>query len=130
MTTAVPADLPAAVTAALEQVQADLIDLDPAPDPAERALADDVRRYLRQRVRDPLSRALLDRPEILDWCVHRALRRTGPASRRGDSGLYRRAEPLSEPATVAAPATSEAAPEPTTTTRTRRTRGDAREKKS
>lgn len=134
MTTPFPNDLPAAVTTAFNQVQTDLTDSDPDPDPAERDLADQVRRYLRQRVRDPLSRALVERPEIVAWCVHRALRRTEPAPRRGDPGLFRRAEPLaepiSEPATGAAPGAAEAPPKPTRTSPTRRTRGDAREKKS
>ena len=130
MSTPVSDDTPAAVTAALDQVQADLTYSDPPPDPAERALTDAVRRYLRQRVRDPLSQALVERPEILHWCVHEALQRTGPTYSRGAPGFYRRAEPLSAPATTAAPAASEASPEPIRTRPTRRTRGDARGKKS
>ena len=130
MTTPVLNDMPAAVVAALDQVQADLTDPDPAPDPAERDLADQVRRYLRLRVRDPLSRALVERPEIVAWCVHRALRQTGPAPRRGDPGFYRRAETLSEPATGATPESAETPPEPTRTRTTRRPRGNAREAKS
>jgi hypothetical protein len=128
MTRPVSDDTPAAVAAALDQVQADLTYSDPTPDPAERALADAVRRYLRQRVRDPLTQALVERPEVLHWCVHEALTRTGPP--RGAPGLYRRAEPLSTPATTEAPAAPEAPPEPTRTSTTRRTRGDARGKKS
>ena len=116
MTTPVRHDLPAAVTAALDDVQAGLPDPDPTLDPAERDLADQVRQYLRTRVRDPLSRALLERPEIVAWCVRRALRPTGPSPSGGEPSLYRRAEPMPEP------------PPPARTTR--RPAGGTRGKKS
>ncbi len=77
MTTFVSGDLPAAVLAALDEVESELTTVEAALDPAELALADDVGRSLRQ-VHDPLTRALLDRPEILDWCLHRALGRAAP----------------------------------------------------
>ena len=121
MSTPVSDATPAAVTAALDQVQADLTYSDPPPDPAERTLSDAVRRYLRQRVRDPLSQALVQRPEILHWCVHEALQRTEPTHPRGAPGLFRKAEPLSA---------SEAPPEPIRTRPTRRTRGDTKGKTS
>jgi hypothetical protein len=128
MTTPLFDDMPAPVMAALDRVQADLTESGTL-EPAERDLADDVRRYLLPRVRDPLSRALVERPEIVAWCVHRALRRGEPAPRSGDPGFYRRAEPLPEPPAGGSSDPGETPPASPGRT-TRRTRGAGAGRKS
>jgi len=128
--------LPGPLAAALDDVEAGLPDFDAGADPAARSLADDVTRYALGKARDPISQALLSRPAIVAWCVHEAVRRSGDEPRRGRSAYYRTAEPLSEheapPEQVAAEqvAAVEVPPEQTETRRTRRSRGDAKEKKS
>ena len=117
--------LPAPVATALDDVEARLRDTDADADPAERSLADDVTRYALGKARDPLTRALLSRPTIVAWCVHEAVRRTRGEHGRGRSAFYRTAEPLTEQAEAV-----EAPPKQTGTRRTRRSRGDAKEKKS
>lgn len=108
-------ELPDPVTNALDEVETGLSTDAPTDEPARRALANEVTRYLERQLRDPIPRALLSRPKIFAWALDRAVAQAGPGSGERGWGSFRRADPLvEEPGEASQPQSAEPSTAPST----------------